>query len=84
MNALQALGIHYEYHYAILPTALPSNFVLFKKTIYFYSTKIILGIKELKTYNEKLCTVFVYLTFHILLLGLKSFIIILALEIIGA
>lgn len=83
MNALQALGIHYEYHYAILPTALPNNFVLFKKK-HFYSTKIILGIKELKTYNEKLCTVFVYLTFHILLLGLKSFIIILALEIIGA
>lgn len=53
-NALQALGIHYEYHYAILPTALPSNFVLFKKK-HFYSTKIILGIKELKTYNEKLC-----------------------------
>lgn len=35
MNALQALGIHYEYHYAILPTALPINFVLFKKTFLF-------------------------------------------------
>lgn len=35
VNALQALGIHYEYHYAILPTALPSNFVLFKKTFLF-------------------------------------------------
>lgn len=60
----------------------PVTFYYLKK--HFYSTKIILGIKELKTYNEKLCTVFVYLTFHILLLGLKSFIIILALEIIGA
>lgn len=55
MNTLQALGIHYEYYYAILPTALPSNFVLFKKNIFIQHYLIILGIKELKTYNEKLC-----------------------------
>lgn len=63
---------------------LPCPVTLYYLKKHFYSTKIILGIKELKTYSEKLCTVFVYLTFHILLLGLKSFIIILALEIIGA
>lgn len=61
---------------------LPCPVTLYYLKKHFYSTKIILGIKELKTYNENY--VFVCLTFHILLLGLKSFIIILALEIIGA
>lgn len=32
----------------------PVTLYYFKKK-HFYSTKIILGIKELKTYNEKLC-----------------------------
>lgn len=76
------LGIYYEYYYVILLIVLFSNFVLFKKK-YFYLIKIIFGIKELKIYNEKLCIVFVYLMFYILLFGFKSFIIIFVFEIIG-
>lgn len=55
MNVLWVLGIYYEYYYVILLIVLFSNFVLFKKIIYFYLIKIIFGIKELKIYNEKLC-----------------------------
>lgn len=63
MIALQTLGIHYEYHYAILPTALPSNFVLFKKNI-FIQQKLYLESKNWKPTMKNY--VFVYLTFHIL------------------
>lgn len=34
---------------------LPCPVTLYYLKKHFYSTKIILGIKELKTYNEKLC-----------------------------